>query len=617
MSATARQHFLAPLRSLGLQLTLLTAACVIAAISAFGIYLANKQAGANEQDTKQRAVVLAHYLSVGVANDLVGRDFIGIERQLAALDAMPGVRHVYVTSHDGAIISHIAADQNGNLKPIFKQEQLALPDKPSALQFESGNTLETWEPVLLDKMVGWVRLLSDLAPVHASQQAIYQNTAAAGLLAAFVTLSALFLFLRPRIAALNALANFARRFDAHAGDQVNVYRGSSDIEAVAVSLNQASERIAADEQLLRLQALQLRTVVENMPVLMNAFDEHGHFIVWNKECERVSGYSAAEIIGNPRAIEMLYPDPDYRNAMFAEWQKRGSTFRDWALSLTAKNGAQRIIAWSNFSKQFPIPGWASWSIGVDITQTMENERLKDDFVSTVNHELRTPLTALHGSLRLVASNTMGTLPEAARHLINIAERNCDRLMRLITNVLDMQKLQTGQVVLDLKPLDIGLLVKDAIEVNQPFAMQHGVSLVQTPMANSDVTTLGDHDKLQQVLTNLISNAIKFSPTNSTVTVEIKRDVDSIRIAIQDEGPGIPEDFSNKIFQRFSRASDSPTHHVGGSGLGLYISKAIIEHHNGRIDFANNPNKGATFYVVLPATPKTNSANVTTMSSDTE
>jgi len=340
---------------------------------------------------------------------------------------------------------------------------------------------------------------------------------------------------------------------------------------------------------------------------MDAFDEHGHLIVWNNECERVSGYTAAEMIGNPRAVELLYPEAEYRNAMIKEWQKRGSTFRDWALTLTTKDGAQKTIAWSNFSKQFPIPGWASWSIGVDITQTMENERLKDEFVSTVNHELRTPLTAIHGSLRLVASNTMGTMPDAARHIIHIAERNCERLMRLITNVLEMQKLQTGQVALTLKPVDVGPLVKDAIEVNQPFAAHHGVELIMAPIGAVDATVVGDHDKLLQVLTNLISNAIKFSPAKTTVQVAVKQDADSIRIEVRDQGPGIPDAFRSKIFQRFARASDSPTTHVGGSGLGLYISKSIIEHHNGRIDFEDNPDKGATFYIVLPATHTTNLA----------
>lgn len=615
LSATPNK-FSDSLRSLGLQLTLLITACMTSAIAAFGIHLADEQANANERDTKQRAAVLAHYISGDVANNLVARDFIGIERQLAALNAMPGLRHIYVINHDGTIISHVAADADGNLNPVFKQEQLSLPNQASAEQFDAGETLETWEPIRLDNVIGWIRLLSDLQPVYAGRQAIYRHTAAAGLLAVLVSLTALFLFLRPRITALNSLANFARRLDTHVGEQLKIYRGSSDIEAVALGLNQASERLAADEQLLRLHALQLRTVVENMPVLMDAFDEHGHIIVWNKECERVSGYSAAEIIGNPHAIEMLYPDPDYRNVMLNEWQTRSAGFRDWALTLTAKSGAQRTIAWSNFSTEFPIPGWASWSIGIDITQTLENERLKDEFVSTVNHELRTPLTAIHGSLRLVASNTMGKIPDGARQLIDLAERNCERLMRLITNVLDMQRLQTGQVALTLKPLDMDPLVKDAIEVNQPYAAQHGVRLILAPITDSDVTAVGDHDKLLQVLTNLISNAIKFSPTETTVEVSVKREVNSIRIAVRDEGPGVPETFSNKIFRRFSRASDSPTSHVGGSGLGLYISKSIVEHHSGRIGFENNPDKGATFYVWLPAEQANGVANISTPHSDT-
>ena len=418
--------------------------------------------------------------------------------------------------------------------------------------------------------------------------------------ALLVSLTALFIFLRPRIVALNSITNFVGTLDSNLNRRLEIYRGSSDIEALGRGLRDASERIAADGELLRGRERQLRTVVENMPVLMDAYDEHGHIIVWNKECERVTGYTAAQMIGNPCAMETLYPDPQYREAVLKQGRYHGSQFRDWALEVTTKRGLKRTIAWSNISAEFPIAGWAMWRIGVDITKTVENDRLKDEFVSTVNHELRTPLTAVLGSLRLISSTMITTVPEPARDLIALAERNCDRLSHLINNVLHIQRLQKEASVMDIQRVDTARLLAAVVASNQPFAHEYKVILRVARMAVSNCDTLGDHDKLEQVLTNLISNAIKFSPTGETVDVSLDRDVENIRISIRDRGPGISDEFSQKIFQRFARAHDGPASRVGGSGLGLYISRSIVDQHHGRIDFENNADVGTTFHVFLPA-----------------
>lgn len=586
-------------RSLAVQLSLLTTACVLTAVAAFGAFLARDYVRAVERDILQRMVTTSHQVAGGVSGHILVRDYIAIEKQLLILDPVPGFRDVYIISPEGAIISHVTADGSGFLKAVFARETVNLPPERSAQRMLHGNRLEMWQPIGHDHPIGWVRMVSDLSVFYAEQKRIYARTAVGGLLASLASLTLLFWFLRPRLAALNALTGYARRLSGGTNEKLVVYHGSSDIEALGMSLSQAAARLAADEDLLRRSELQLRTVVENMPVLLNAFDEVNRFIVWNRECERVTGYTAGEVAGNPRALEMLYPDADYRAAMLEEWRRRDPMFRDWALTLTAKDGTKKTIAWSNLSGAFPIPGWSSWSVGVDITQAVENERLKDDFVSTVNHELRTPLSAIHGSLRLLASGVVAPLPESARQLIDVAERNCARLTRLISNVLEIQRLHTSQVALELKAVEVVKLVRDAIEANQPYAALHCVTLALVSAPQAEVLTRADADKLMQVLTNLISNAIKFSPAGAVVQLDVTLTGDRVRIAVRDQGPGIPSDFAEKIFERFARVTGSPAHQVGGSGLGLYISKSIIDHHQGRIEFVNNEGGGATFSVFLP------------------
>lgn len=592
-------------RSLGVQLALLTAFCLIGAIGTFGCFLAQDYVRAMEQNVVQRNAVTARQVANGLAGALLVRDYLAVENQLLILEPVPGFRDAYVVSTAGAVISHVTADGSGFLKAVFNREVVASPQDPAPRQVHRGDVLESWHPIAHPQLLGWVRLVSDLSPFYAEQRQIYWRTALAGLLAAVLSLALLLWFLRPRIRALNALTDFARRLNAGTNELLAVYRGSTDIEALGVNLSHAAQRIAADARALQLEESRLRTVVENMPVLMNAFDETVGFLVWNKTCERVTGYTAAEIVGNPEAVEMLYPDRTERETMLEQWRRlKGGGFRDWPLTLTTKTGERRTISWSNLSDDFPIPGWSTWSVGIDITQARENERLKDEFVSTVNHELRTPLTAIHGALRLIMSDMIAPLAPQTRRLVDIAERNCGRLERLISNVLDLQCIQSGMVRPVHVPVDIGPLLRDAADVHRPWAALNGIILTQIEEAGASFTVYGDADKLMQVVTNLLSNAIKFSPPGSLVEVEARMRGDDILIEVRDQGPGIAEEFASRIFQRFARAQAGPSQQVGGSGLGLCITKAIVEQHHGIIEFENNPGGGATFRVVLPALSST-------------
>lgn len=234
----------------------------------------------------------------------------------------------------------------------------------------------------------------------------------------------------------------------------------------------------------------------------------------------------------------------------------------------------------------------------DISEWKKIDRLKKEFVSTVSHELRTPLTSIHGSLGLLLGGVAGEISEEARGLLNITHKNSERLIGLVNDILDIEKIEANKMVFHFSPLDLKELAERAIELIRPYGEQFHVSFVLEDV-NSEVYVRADRDRLLQVMTNLLSNAAKFSEAGSRVRLSLNKRNDMVRFSVRDNGPGIPEDFQGKIFSKFSQADSSDTRNKGGTGLGLSISKAIIEKHEGTIGFDTSPGKGSTFYFDLP------------------
>jgi PAS domain S-box-containing protein len=238
-------------------------------------------------------------------------------------------------------------------------------------------------------------------------------------------------------------------------------------------------------------------------------------------------------------------------------------------------------------------------ISRDVSDLKRNEQIKDEFVATVSHELRTPLTSIAGALGLLAGGAVGPLPTPALRLLTIAHSNCQRLVRLVSDILDIQKIETGNMAFDIRPLEIRPLVEQAIEGARGFAESYGV-MVRLDEAAISGLVLADFDRLTQVLTNLLSNAIKFSPRGAEVIVAIERPAAAMRISVRDHGPGIPESYRKSIFEKFVQVDATNTRLSGGTGLGLNIVKQIVERLNGRIDFEAAPGGGAIFYLELDA-----------------
>ena len=228
------------------------------------------------------------------------------------------------------------------------------------------------------------------------------------------------------------------------------------------------------------------------------------------------------------------------------------------------------------------------------------ERMKDEFVSTVSHELRTPLTSIAGSLGLLMGNDAVGLSKSAARLLEIAHTNSARLVRLVNDILDVEKLESGRVVFDLKKTKLMPLIEQTVDAISGYAEGHGVKVrIEAATATDDVRA--DTDRLAQVLTNLLSNAIKFSPRDGEVVIAVEKEPEgnALRVTVRDHGPGIPPDFKARIFERFAQADATDTRRKGGTGLGLSIAKQIVDRLGGELGFADAPGGGTVFHVELP------------------
>lgn len=352
---------------------------------------------------------------------------------------------------------------------------------------------------------------------------------------------------------------------------------------------------------LRIASANSQTILDHTQDAIVTIDEHGLIESFNLAAERLFGRSAAAVRG--QNVKLLMPEPytsahdGYLKSYRDTGQRKiigtgrevigrradGSTFpMDLAVTEVVVNERRRFIGLMR-----------------DITERKRAEQLKSEFISTVNHELRTPLTSIRGSLGLIEGGVAGELPAQAKALVSIAAKNCERLVRLINEILDMEKIESGKMDFALQPQALMPLIDHVVEANQGFATRHGTRYEITARADGSWARV-DGDRLAQVLTNLLSNAAKYSPPGEPVAVEASCQGGEIRIAVRDRGAGIPVEFQRRIFEKFSQADGSTTRDKGGSGLGLSIAKAMIERMGGRIGFDSRSGAGSCFWFCLPA-----------------
>ncbi len=362
----------------------------------------------------------------------------------------------------------------------------------------------------------------------------------------------------------------------------------------------ASARDVTEQVERELELARLADIIEAAPELVAILRADGSVIQLNLGWKRILGLADHERV--PVNITELYPP------------KEAAALLDDCIPIAIEQGNSRSESQVRGVRGLLLPVQQTVLahgdekgvithfsvIAHDVSDYKEVERVKNEFVSTVSHELRTPLTSIRGSLGLLEAGTLGRLPEKAFEMIQMATRNTERLVRLINDVLDLQKMQAGRMELHKHGESLVALSHEALEGMRGMAHSGGVKLVteySEPAPRSDV----DHDRIVQVVTNLLSNAIKFSPAQTTVTLRVDTDTGRglAKISVIDEGRGIPADQLNRIFHPFSQVDSSSTRQKGGTGLGLAIARDIVELHGGKIGVDGESGSGSTFWFTLP------------------
>lgn len=344
-------------------------------------------------------------------------------------------------------------------------------------------------------------------------------------------------------------------------------------------------------------------------------DVDGIILNFNKGAERMLGYRAEELI-NKQSPAILHLNDEIVQRARELSEESGTTVSpgfDVFVS-KARAGIADEREWTYLRKDgshFPVMlsvtsvhnvsgdiiGYLG--IGSDLTERKKVEHMKNEFISTVSHELRTPLTSIRGALGLVLGKGAAELSPKLLRMLETANRNSERLTYLINDILDLEKINAGKLDFHLITIELSSIARQAVEENQGYAHSHNVNL------NLDIETEGetlvnvDEHRLLQVFANLISNAVKYSPENNTVNIRLQNADQRVRVSITDNGPGIPADFRSRIFGRFAQADSSDTREKGGSGLGLTITKAIIEQLGGHIGFDSEPGQSTEFFFELP------------------
>jgi two-component system, OmpR family, sensor histidine kinase VicK len=386
---------------------------------------------------------------------------------------------------------------------------------------------------------------------------------------------------------------------------------TAELKTVNLNLQQEINDRMQAEQSLRQSEEQLRLITNALPVLISYVDDQQRYRFNNQAYEDWLGKAPADIHGC--SLQMLWGKDCYRNMRSPIKAALAGEVVTYENEIILKDGSPRSVSITYIphrDHRQTVKGF--FALTSDISDRKAIERMKDEFISVVSHELRTPLTSLHSALKILVTGRLGTLSADGQQMLEIADENTDRLVRLVNNVLDLQRIESGEVTMERQICNAADLMIQATEAMQAMAQHQGITLSTQPL---DIPIRVDPDYILQALTNLLSNAIKFSPTGSTVslTVGYRQQGDrkprssrrkappptEVLFQVRDQGQGIPIDKLERIFERFHQVDSSDSRKKGGTGLGLAICRKIIEQHEGSIWAESRMGQGSTFSFTLP------------------
>jgi len=334
-----------------------------------------------------------------------------------------------------------------------------------------------------------------------------------------------------------------------------------------------------------------RALIEKAADLICSLDEGGAFLTANLMATRMLGYQPAELVGK-KVNELTTAEDSFAADELIRRAIRSNNFEVAELSLRKADGTIIDTRWSCL--------WSDQESNLfcvvhDVTQEKELARMKQDFMNMISHDLRSPLTSVMGGLQILATGSKGELSESMREETQSAIRSAEKLVSFISDLLDFQKLNAGQMPIEKESIKAVDALSEAASLVSAFAKHRGIT-IKVPAESADVMVVCDRQKVVQVIVNFLSNAIKFAPENSEIVVGVERKGDEVRFFVNDNGPGVPEDMRVRIFEPFEQLRSNQNQ---GTGLGLAICKMIVDAHNGKIGVESRSPQGSSFWFSIP------------------
>lgn len=582
------------------QIALLGALLLAGVMGIYAWYTVRDQVMLGSMTLENQAQALAENIATASAALIVTRRYSEIEELLIRTAEFPNVLRAQISEPNGRLLADVVSTDTGPPQPYFNTPPIIPPGNRAAHIEHQGEYLVIWQPIESGGSLGWVRVEYSLRFVLEVRNRILRDGVIFGVVSILISIVLFLLFLRRPMRAIVKATNFASRLDELRGTQMEIDTGTYEVKQLGQALNHVSTRLREQERAITGTGNRLQAILQHAIDGILTTDENGVIESVNPAAERMFQYFADELI--ERDFSVLVPD-----LMLGT---NGAQDGDPLPSAPA--GELRleceVTAYRKDKTSFPmIVGISEMRLDNrrmfviivrDITERDRLDRMKSDFIASVSHELRTPLTSIHGSLNLMASGEVEGVAGEAKNLIELAYKNSGRLVRLINDIVDFERIESGRMDFDLQIIDLVPLVMLAIGPIKEYAHGRNVEFVfEKPAKGGKVMV--DAEKLNKVISNLIVNAVRLSPANDQVKIEVTRKNNMLRLSVTDHGPGVPDAFRKYIFQKFVQVDATDIRYKAGAGLGLSIAKAIVERFGGVVDYYSVPHLKTTFFIDLP------------------
>jgi PAS domain S-box-containing protein len=540
-----------------------------------------------------RGKLLTSVVASNAADPMAKLEVRELRRLLAEARAQENVLEAIAFDEDGRVFTDGTIENPLRHQPIDEVEQRHAAVSDALLVDYAGDVMTVTKPVRVGgEHIGGVRLRYSLAGLVRDQAILARRTALVGAVFALLgVLAAAFLTeavtrpLREVIEATRAIA---------AGESVAPLRVRTvdEVGELAASFNEMMRKLRETT----VSRDDLDRILTTMGECLIVAGPDAEILRVNRVGCDLVGAVEEDLLGRP--VHEILRVPTGSRSLLHTLNAEGLA-RGLETQLVANNG-DVVPVLVSVTAMAPAPdSQQSYVIvAADLSERLRIEHQKDEFVTMVHHEVRAPLTAVRGAVGLLEGGVAGELGERGRDLVDIAMRNSERMERLVNDLLATRKLESGHMEFQLETVGLIPLVEQSIRATSAWGDKFGVRFVFTEKSGDGCVRV-DPDRLIQVLTNVLSNAVRFSPEDNEVDVSVTRHQGLLRVSIADRGPGIPVDFQDKVFEKFTRADPPDWRHRSGTGLGMSISKAIMDELNGFISFATVVDTGTTFFVDLP------------------